>query len=329
MANSDPSRIGQNKGAGDVTALFLDLAAGEVLTSFERMTIMRDKHKIKQLAKGKSFKFPAIWKASGGYHVPGVEILGRKILQTEVTVTPDDKLISDVFLADLDEILAHFEVRQEYTKQIGEYLAYLYDRNVFRSVIKASRGPALFTGDTGGGAIVAATMLTDGNVMFDAIAASKEVLHTKDVPIDREPVYAAVKLSSWYLMSRLDKNLNRDYNGGQADRQKMTLETIDGIKVLGSNITPFGEDTVTTPGETQADGTTITVPLEYRQKLGTTAGIVWTPMSACSAMIQDLAFQVVDQPEKQGTLMFGRLTVGTRPLRTKCAVELRTGAIPA
>lgn len=324
MSTSIPSQIGQNLGTGAVNALFLDLAAGEVLASFERMTIMRDKHMIKQLSKGRSFKFPAIWKASGGYHTPGVEILGRKILQTDVTVTPDDKLYSDIFLGDIDEILAHFEVRQEYMKQIGELLAYLYDRNVMRTVVKSARGAALFPGDQGGGAIVAATMLTDGNVMFDAIAASKQVLHSKDVPIDREAVTAVVTLASWYLMSRLDKNLNRDYNAGKADRSNMTLETIDGIRVIGSNITPFGENTVTTPNETQADGTTITVPAYYQQNLATTVGMVWTSMAACSAMVQDLSFQVVDQPEKQGTLMFGRMTVGTRTLRTKCAVELKT-----
>lgn len=52
-------------------------------------------------------------------------------------------------------------------------------------------------------------------------------------------------------------------------------------------------------------------------------------MAACSAIVQDVGFQIVDQPEKQGTLLISRMMVGTRKLRSKCAVELRTGAIPS
>lgn len=69
-------------------------------------------------------------------------------------------------------------------------------------------------------------------------------------------------------------------------------------------------------------------PAPYRAKYGTTLGVIWTPMAACSAIVQDPSFQIVDQPEKQGTLLISRMMVGTRKLRSKCSIELRTGAIP-
>lgn len=329
MADSSPSRIGQNLGAGDPKALFLDESAGIILSTFDQKVVMRDKHQVRSLQGARSVKFPATWKASAGYHVPGTEVTGRKILNTEVQVDPDDLLVADLFLANIDEYLAHFEVRSEYNKQMGEALARLYDRNVMRTVIRAARSGALFAGDQGGGAITDAALLTDAVKLFDAIAASKEALATKDVPIDSQPINALVKWAQWFLLSRSDRNLNRDRNGGAADNQKMTLDTIDGIKIIGSNITPFGEDTVTTPNETQPDGTTIAVPSYYRQKLGTTAGVVWTPMAAASVMVQDLGYKVVPQDAKFGTLFLASMMSGTRTLRSKCAVELRTGAIPA
>src|SRR5688572_3691067 len=120
MANSTPSRPGMNLGAGDPRALMMDLFGGEVITAFETSTILRDKHQTKSLQNGRSVKFPAIWRAGGGYHTPGTEITGRNIQHTEIAVTPDDKLVSDVFVADIDELLNHFDVRQPYTKELGE-----------------------------------------------------------------------------------------------------------------------------------------------------------------------------------------------------------------
>jgi len=66
-----------------------------------------------------------------------------------------------------------------------------------------------------------------------------------------------------------------------------------------------------------------------RQKLGTTVGTLWTPMAACSALVKDVSLQIVDQPEQLGTLLNAGTISCTRTLRSKCAAELRTGAIPA
>jgi hypothetical protein len=323
--NSNPNRPGQNQGAGDPRALMLDLFAGEVITAFESATLMTDKHQTKTLSKGRSFKFPAIWRAGGGYHTPGTEITGRQIKHAELTIDPDDKLVSDVFVADIDEIMNHYEVRAPYTTAMGEFLARHYDANVMRAIIKAARGGALFVGDQGGSAIVDAALANDGTKLLDAVAASKQVLDEKDVPINSQPIHALFKAAQWYLMSRSDKNLNRDFNGGSSTIRQMTLETIDGIRIHKSNLTPFGEDTVATPAT--ADG--VDVPAYYRGKFGTTVGSVWTPFAAASAIVQDVGFEIVNQPEKQGTLMLARMMKGTRTLRNKCAVELRTGAIPA
>lgn len=321
MADSTPSRPGQNLGAGDVRALMLDLFGGEVITAFETSTLLRDKHQTKTLSKGKSFKFPAIWRATGGYHTPGVEITGSQIQHTEIVVDPDDKLVSSVFIADIDELLNHYDVRAPYTKELGEFLARHYDANVTRTIILAARGGALFTGDQGGTGLQDANFASSATALIDGLSAAKQAMDEKDVPVNAQPVHALFKPAQWYLIARSDKNLNRDFNGGVGSIRSMTLNTIDDIQVHKSNIasTVFGAN----------DSANAAIPAPYRAHFGTTVGVVWTPYAACSAIVQDVGFQIVDQPEKQGTLLIARMMVGTRKLRTKCAVELRTGAIPA
>lgn len=327
--NSAPNRPGQDQGAGDVRALMLDLFGGEIISAFETATLLRDKHQTKTLAKGKSFKFPAIWRAGGGYHTPGTELTGRQIKHTEITVDPDDKLVSDVFVADVDEMLNHFDVRQPYTKEMGEFLARHFDANILRTILRASRSGALFAGDQGGSAIQNASLASDGSALIDAFSAAKQAMDEKDVPVNSQAVYGLLKAAQWYLVARSDKNLNRDTNGGGASIRSMSLNTIDDITILKSNIANevFGVDN--TVGAYADANDEKFIPAYYRAKFGTTVGAVWTPMAACSALVRDVTFQIEDQPRKQGALLIASLMTGTRTLRSKCAVELRTGAIPA
>jgi len=312
MTDSTPSRPGQKQGGSDNYELYLDLFGGEVLTAFETKVIMRDKHMVKTLEKGKQFRFPAIWQTTAAYHTPGTEILGNQIPSTEIVVSPDDKLIASVFIADIDEILSHFEFRSPYAAELGHALAKHYDRNVIRRVIQSARGGALFTGDTGGSTLINANYDSDATVLFDGISDAKLTMEQKDVPVDAQPVYALFKPLQFSMLARSDKNLNRDFNGGSADIRRQSLTTIDDVVILKSNNTPYGVD----------DSANANIPSKYRASFLNTIGVVWTPMAAATAEVQGLSSQVVDQPQKQGSLMISRLMVGTDPLRSKCAVEL-------
>ena len=52
MANTDPSRLGQVNGAGDVNDLFLKVFSGEILTTFEEKNIMKDLHTVRTISSG-------------------------------------------------------------------------------------------------------------------------------------------------------------------------------------------------------------------------------------------------------------------------------------
>jgi len=331
VTDSVPSRPGADQLGTDPRALMLDLFGGEIISAFETATQLRDKHQTKTLSKGKSFKFPAIWRAGGGYHTPGTELLGRQIKHTEIKVDPDDKLVSDVFVADIDELLNHFDVRSPYTKEMGEFLARHYDANILRTILKSARSGALFAGDQGGGQIIGATLNSDGNALIDALSAAKQAMDEKDVPIHSQQVYGLLKAAQWYLIARTDRNLNRQTNGagdsgsGPSIRS-MQLDTIDDIRVLKSNIANevYG---VNNAAGVYVDSTNEKfIPAYYQADNTNSIGAVWTPMAACSAVVRDVSFQIEDQPRKQGSLLIASLMTGTRTLRSKCAVELRTAA---
>ncbi|WP_109798684.1 major capsid protein [Novosphingobium meiothermophilum] len=315
MSNSIPSRPALRQGGTDAYELALDVRGGEVLTAYNAAVIMADKHKTQALAGAKSVKFPAFWNASAEYHIPGQEITGGAIASQDITISPDDKLISSVFVSDVDEALFDVEVRSPYTEAIGRELAEHHDRNVMRTILRAARSGALFTGDTGGTALTNAAFANTATALFDGLSQAKENMDAKRVPVDTQAVYAVLPTAQWYLLARSDRNLNRDYNGGVASIQRHLLTTVDDIQISKSNVANavFG---VNSTSDTS-------IPSYYRLDATNARGIVFTEYAAASVIVQDVGFQLVDQPEKQGVLMIGRRMVGTRVLRSKCAVELK------
>lgn len=315
MSNSNPSRPALREGGSDALELALDVRGGEVLTAFNTAVVMMDKHKTQPLSNGKSVKFPAFWNASAEYHVPGTEITGGQIASQDVTITPDDKLISSVFVSDVDEALFDVEVRSPYTEAIGRELAEHVDRNVIRTILKAARSGALFVGDSGGTALTNASFATDATALFDGISSAKENMDAKRVPVDTMQVYGVLPTTQWYILARSDRNLNRDFNGGVANIANHVLTTIDSVAITKSNIANqvFGTDS----------SVDASIPSYYRIDATNSRGIVFTDYAAASVIVQDLGFQMVDQPEKQGVLLIGRRMLGTRVLRSKCAVELK------
>jgi hypothetical protein len=311
--DSIPSRPGLREGGSDEFELLLDTRGNEVLNAYAAEIKIADKINSQSLKGAKSVKFPAFWNASVEYHVPGEEITGGQIASQDVTVSPDDKLISSVFVSDIDEALYDVEVRSPYTEAIGRALAEHYDANVARAILLSSRQGALFTGDSGGSALTNAGFATTATTLFDGLSQGKETMDSKKVPVDSQQVYAALATAEWYMLARSDRNLNRDYNGGAASISKHSLTTVDDIQVLKSNNLPFGDD----------DSANTAIPTEYRGNFTNTRGMLWTPFAAATVVVQDLGFQMVDQPHKQGVLLIGRRMVGTRPLRSKTAVELK------
>ena len=123
-------------------ALFLKLFSGELFKGFQRNTIARDLVTKRTLKNGKSLQFIYTGRTNSEYHTPGQSILGNSDNAppvAEKTITVDDLLISSAFVYELDEVLAHYDLRGEISKKIGYALAENYDRKIFRKISQAAR----------------------------------------------------------------------------------------------------------------------------------------------------------------------------------------------
>ena len=314
MANATVSRLGQANELGDVTALFLKVFAGEVLTAFETSTIMKSLTRQRAIQSGKSASFPAIYKADAAYHTPGAEIVGTAIPHNEVVISIDDLLISDAFIANIDDAMNHYDVRSPYSNELGLALALAFDKNVSRNVIRAARGPALFTGDTGGSQIVDADGDTSATSLAGSIWTGKQTLEESDVPVDSTQVNCVLKPAQWYLLAQEPTLvLNHDI-GGEGSYARGMFEMIGGVVVAKSNALPWGTD----------DSANANIPADYRLDMSNTVGAVFTEAAAATVQLLGLGMESEYDIRRQGTLMVAKYAVGHGPLLNKCAVEIAT-----
>ena len=309
MANANVSRIGQVNGAGDPKAIFLKVASGEVLAAFDRTTKFMDKHVVRNIASGKSASFPASGRASAHYHTPGQEILGEIIKHAERVITIDDLLISDKFIANYDEAMAHYDMRGEYTSQIGEALAQQFDRNVARVIAKCAELEATVDGLPGGSVITNADYRTDGKALATAFFDAAQLFDEKDVPESER--FGAVKPAQYYLLAQTTDVINKDW-GGEGSYAKGNVQMIAEIPIVKTSNLPTTDDTALAK-----------VPEKYRGDFSNTAALFWHRSAVGTVKLVDLAMESEYDIRRQGTLLLGKYAVGHGELRPESAIAAK------
>lgn len=308
MANAIVSRPGQVNLTGDAKALFLKVYAGEVLAAFDETNVAKSRHIVRSITSGKSAQFPATGKTTASYHTPGEEILGKTQAANERVITINDLLISDVFIANIDEAMSHYEFRSEYTKQCGAALAREFDKNVLINIGLAARASATVTGGFGGTAITAATAKTNADALIGAIFDAVTALDQKDVPsADR---YVGVTPAQYYLLvNSSSKAIHADYNptpnGGIAAGK---IYRVAGCEIVMTNNLPATNITTGT----------------YQGNFSTTAALVWHRSAAGTVKLMDLSTESDYMVNRQGTLIVSKMAVGHGILRPESAVEIKT-----
>ena len=358
---------GQSNSAGDKRALYLKLFSGEMFKGFQRNPIARDLVMKRTLTNGKSMQFIFTGRTQAEYHTPGNSILGNDQSAppvAEKTVTVDDLLISSAFVYELDETLAHYDLRGEISRKIGYALAEKYDRKIFRSITKAARQASPITKsnfvEPGGTQIRVGTnaQASDAynagflvNAFYDAAAALDEKGVSQDGRV------AVLNPRQYYeLIQDVGSNglINRDEQGDTLQSGQGIIE-IAGIKIFKSMNIPFfgrfgtkyGAATSTTPGITDPGNTgSFTEVVMVDETAGT--GAVKTVNSygngtsdfenSCGLIFQKEAAGVVEAigPQVQvtsgdisvvyqGDVILGRLAMGADALNPAASVELFAG----
>ena len=275
---------GADNGAATTTAarreLYLKLFSGELFKGFQRNTIARDLITKRTLKNGKSLQFIYTGRTNAEFHTPGNSILGNgdgAPPVAEKTITCDDLLISSAFVYELDETLAHYDLRGEISRKIGYALAENYDRRIFRAVAKAARkaSPVTKTNyvEPGGTQIQVGSSTSSGAEAYDpdklvtAFYDAAAALDEKGV--STEGRVAVLNPRQYYaLIKGLDGSgigaylVNRDEQGDALQSGKGVFE-IAGIKIFKSMNIPFfgkfgtkyGAASATAPGTTDPGNT--------------------------------------------------------------------------
>ena len=352
------TQLGQANLAGDTRALYLKLFSGEMFKGFQHNTIARDLIMKRTIKNGKSLQFIYTGRTKSEFHTPGNSILGDTNGAppvAEKTITIDDLLISSAFVYELDEVLAHYDLRSEISRKIGYALAEKYDRLAFRAVARGARAasPITATGyvEPGGTQIRVGSTTNDSDAynssnlvsaFYDAAAALDE----KGVSSDGR--VAVLNPRQYYeLIQAVGTNglVNRDVQGTALQNGQGIIE-IAGIKIYKSMNIPFlgnygtaygGTTGVTDPGKTGSFvGETLedasTAQSGINNDYGTAAEV---GAKSCGLIFQKEAAGMVEAigPQVQvtsgdvsviyqGDVMLGRLACGCDYLNPAAAVEL-------
>lgn len=331
--SSNPTVFGRGQTAGSTLAeqreLFLDIFGGEVLTAFDLATITMDKVQTRTLSGGmRSARFPKIWKATAEYHSRGSELLGNEIETGEITITPDEILVAHTAIYDLDEMLSHFEVRSQFSTELGRALARVYDQNNFRQMILAARtaadGPF-----PGGHRIDDSALAADVNGVFDgaawieAIRAANKALFDKDVPEDMSrymavswDVFDAIKYATDangnYLL--LNRDIRGDQSAGLAGRDETLM--VDGVTIYKTRNMPNSDESADTD-----------VYTKYRANYADTVGILWTPMTIANVKMKDISLEQTRDTRRLEDFMVASMLAGHGTLRPETGVEFADGSV--
>ena len=362
------TRPGALNGGNDPRALYLKLFSGEMFKGFQHNAIARDLVMKRTLKNGKSLQFVYTGHTKAEFHTPGNSIMGNSDGAppvAEKTITCDDLLISSAFVYELDETLAHYELRGEISKKIGYALAQKYDRLIFRAIAKGARqaSPISKSGfvEPGGTQIRVgtgnATNAYDAALLVDAFYDAAAALDEKGVSSDGRVAvlnprqyYSLINtVSSGVITSGL---INRDAQGTALQSGQGVVE-IAGIKIYKSMNIPFFGSYGTKYGSASATNPGITSPGNVGSFVGETAedgrasvtgingnyGNATDFANSCGLIFQKEGAGVVEAigPQVQvtsgdvsvvyqGDVILGRLAMGADFLNPAACVELIAGA---
>ena len=348
MANGDtsPSRVGLVEGGSDNNALFLKKFSGEILQTFEESNVFKALHTIRTIENGKSAQFPVTGIASAAYHTPGENIADggnsylSDIKKTEKVINIDQMLIASTFLANIDDVKNHYDIRSIYANELGKALAVRFDTALAKVFLAAARDSANLAATPAGSTYdVAGEAFGRGNLdgtavdtftgaqLVGALFACAQRMDENDVPSDGR--FCVLRPAEYYkLVTGADSSntfsltsvINSDI-GGQGSIATGNVPQIAGISLYKSNHIPS-----TNLGGSDPDGDANNNPFGgstgYNSDFRNTFGIVSHSAAVGTVKLLDLATESEYQIERQGTLFVAKYAMGHGVLRPECAIEL-------
>jgi hypothetical protein len=374
---TDPSRLGLVNNSGtDTEALFLKIFSGEIVTTFEKANIMMPLHRVRTIQTGKSAIFPVTGTANAGYHTPGESVLSQgvnttaafantvssatpvnntvavdssaqsskylnKFKHNERTVFIDDILVSSTFVADIDEMKNHYDVRSIYSTEIGRSLAYIADKNLIRTVIGGARattdrfGVGTATDNTYLGAKIpcgtTGFTLTSASILA-GFANAAQKMDERNVPNDER--FAVVTPQVYYtLLGGNSDAINRDFSPDNGSIATGQIASAYGIRIMKSNHIPQSDESSGSSVHNNAGvrnnpngGSLKYSGVNYATSNAITQGIIFHREAVATVKLLDLSLETDYIMERMGTLMLAKYAMGHNVLREECCYELQSSS---
>ena len=299
--------------------------SGEVLTAFSENNVFSDAlHTVRTISSGKSAQFPVTGTASAAYHTPGNLLTGGAMLHNEKIIHIDDLLIAQTFVANIDELMNHYDVRAIYASELGKALAKTYDQNVAKCIANASRASTTLTGGSGG---ITAT-LASGNTTSAAVSGGElagaiydiaQTMDERDIPpTDR---FCILPPAEYYkLAESATRTVDVDFNpGGNGSFASGRVQQIAGIPVIMSNNVPQSN-----VGSNPSDSNNT-----YSGDDSKTIGLVFHKSAVGTVKLLDMTTEISGndyQVMYQGTLMVAKYALGHGTLRPEAAATIKLAA---
>ena len=314
MANATISSIGQVNSSGTADALFLKVFSNEVLSQFTRENQMLGMTTVRTINQGKSSTFPVTGTVSSSYHTAGNEITGQAIKHNEKVINLDNMLLADVFVAEIEELKNHYDLRSEYSRQMASALSNTTDKHLLSLAILASQASANISGGNGGDEITDADANTNATSLIGSVFEAIQKLDEKNVPTEGR--VCIVDPDRYYQLANVDKLVNRDFSKENGDFGKGTVLSIGGVPIVKSNtaVEVFGQNISSVTG---ANNT-------YHGDFSNHVAVVMHRSAIGTVKRKDLVMESTYDPRRIGTLMTARMLMGSGILRPESAVSIKT-----
>lgn len=311
---------------------YLKLFSGELFKAYQNQTMARELCTRRTLRSGKSMQFIFTGNLDAYYHTPGKPIMGEKtegglanqMPVAEKTIVMDDLLVASTFVDNLDEILAHYDLRGEIARKIGYALANSYDKKIFKMMVQASRQAAAVAGQENGAEIEIgfanrAGESTHSVELVKAFYAAAQRFDETNVPADGR--VAVLRPQSYYnLITQVSENVihpvNRDEQGSSIQSGN-GVYSIAGIRIMKSNNLPSDFNAAESGENNKYAG-------DYRSLQGIIThkdcvGVVESIGPSVQTTSGDVSIMY------QGDLIVGRMAMGAGHLNVAGAISIVAG----
>ena len=336
MANMNGGQqIGKNQGKGvsnpDALANFLKVFGGEVLTAFVRRSVTMDKIMVRTIQNGKSASFPVMGRTKGYYLAPGENLDDKRkdIKHAEKVIVIDGLLTSDVLIYDIEDAMNHYDVRSEYSAQLGEALAIAADGAVLAEMVNLCNLPAASNENIAGlgSAVVleigAAADLTDpearGIAILKGLTLARGRLTKNYVPASDRSFFTSPDDYSAILAALMPNAANY---AALIDPETGNIRNVMGFTVIEVPHLTVGGAGDDHDGTNQKHAFPATATGDVKVAADNVVGIFNHRSAVGTVKLKDMALERARRPEFQADQIIGKYAMGHGGLRPEAAGAL-------